>query len=332
LSPANHAIVITTINPPTGAVERFAELPGHRLVVVGDKKTPIGWRCDGATFLAVDGPESAVFSLSAALPFNHYCRKMIGYLHAMALGAEAIVDTDDDNLPKPGWSFPTWDGAFDEVRGDAGFVNVYRYFTAQRIWPRGLPLRLINDAGKLPGVSPAQGARVGVWQGLADEDPDVDAIYRLTSDAPCRFDDRPPLVLGSGTITPFNSQNTMFRKELFALLYLPTSVTFRFTDILRSLVAQPILWLHGYRLGFTHATVVQHRNPHDYFSDFLSEVPMYQQVEKVVEVVRGATSSTATIGTNLREAYEALRRAGIVRDAEMRTLDGWSEDLRALGL
>ena len=59
------------------------------------------------------------------------------------------------------------------------------------------------------------------------------------------------MVLGTGTMSPFNTQNTLIRKELFALLYLPTYVTFRFTDILRGLVAQPIMWAAGYALGFT---------------------------------------------------------------------------------
>ena len=37
-------------------------------------------------------------------------------------------------------------------------------------------------------------------------------------------------MLGSGTISPFNSQNTLFTRAVFPLLYLPTYVTFRFTD------------------------------------------------------------------------------------------------------
>ena len=78
---------------------------------------------------------------------------------------------------------------------------------------------------------------VGVWQGLADEDPDVDAIYRLTSDTPCYFNERNPVVLAKGTVCPFNTQNTIIIKPLFNLLYLPTTATFRFTDILRGLVA-----------------------------------------------------------------------------------------------
>jgi hypothetical protein len=324
-------IVITTINEPTEAVVAFAKLADFHLVVVGDKKTPPGWNWPGTTFLASDAPEASEFLLTQALPYNHYCRKMLGYLHAIKSKADTIVDTDDDNIPKAGWTFPAFRGAFEQIGGGPGYVNIYRYYTDQRIWPRGLPLRLINDKKPLRGTRPVPDLRVGVWQGLADEDPDVDAIYRLTSDVPCSFVERAPLVLDSEVITPFNSQNTMFRRELFPLLYLPATVTFRFTDILRSLVSQPIMWLHGYRLGFTNATVVQRRNPHDYFKDFVSEIPMYEHGEKVVKLVQEALSPQDTIAGNLRRGYAALSAQGIVQEAELKILGCWLGDLEALG-
>jgi hypothetical protein len=326
-----NAIVITTINTPTEAVEKFSALPSHDLVVVGDKKTPRDWRCGRTAFLGVDSPDVAGFSLAAALPFNHYCRKMLGYLHAMKAGAETIVDTDDDNIPKSGWSFPAFEGAFDSIPSDLGFINIYKRFSNRPIWPRGLPLRLIKDKGAFVDRIRVEDAKVGVWQGLADEDPDVDAIYRLTSDEPCNFERRAPTVLGRGTITPFNSQNTQFRRELFPLLYLPARVTFRFTDILRSFVAQPIMWKRGYTLGFVEATVVQKRNPHDYFKDFVSEIPMYEHTEKSVEVVAGSLTDGGTIADDLRAAYAALHRAGIVPSEELPILDCWLKDLAALG-
>jgi len=324
-------IVITTINEPTEAVERFSKLSDFRLVVIGDMKTPRNWHWHNAIFLGVDSPESRAFSLSSALPFNHYSRKMLGYLHAVKLGAETIVDTDDDNIPKEDWVFPAFDGNFDCAADNMGFVNIYKHFTDRHIWPRGLPLRLINDKRSLQKALLPQNTRVGVWQGLADEDPDVDAIYRLTSDEPCYFASRNPIVLNKGTISPFNSQNTVFRKELFTLLYLPAFVTFRFTDILRSFVGLPIMWLYGYGLGFTNATVVQKRNVHDYFHDFLSEIPMYQHGENVIEIVRSATSAGRSIAENLRLAYDALRRNGVVPDEELKTLECWLKDMEGLG-
>jgi len=278
-------IVITTIFEPTEAVKEFANITNHQLIVVGDKKTPKEWKFDNVKFLSVEDQQQMNFETAKIIPYNHYCRKMLGYLWAMKNKSEFIIDTDDDNIPKSNWCFPTMNGTYDYIPDNKGFINIYQLYTDKKIWARGLPLNLITKDFKLQESLKIQNCKVGVWQGLADEDPDVDAIYRLTSDELCIFSERPPVVLGEGTISPFNSQNTIITKELFTLLYLPSFVTFRFTDILRGLVFQPIMWLYGYNLGFVNATVIQKRNPHDYFKDFLSELPMYQHCEEVIDLV-----------------------------------------------
>ncbi len=325
------SIVITTINSPSKAVKKFAELEGYSLIIVGDKKTPNPWFLNSTKFISIEEQSALGYRLSAALPFNHYCRKMLGYIYALRNGAEMIVDTDDDNLPKSGWSFPEFHGNFEETADNLGFVNVYGLYTEKHVWPRGLPLRLISEHAPLTTERSNEVVRIGIWQGLADEDPDVDAIYRLTSDDPIYFDERPPVVLGAGTISPFNSQNTIFCRSCVPLMYLPTKVTFRFTDILRGLVAQPIMWKHDLRLGFTNATVVQKRNPHDYMKDFESEIPMYLHSEKVVEIVDAATTGSASIPDNLYRSYEALVREGIVPADEMTSLTAWVHDLEDVG-
>jgi hypothetical protein len=324
-------IVITSIFHPTEAVRLFANLPGYQLVVVGDRKSPTDWACEGVEYLSIHDQEGSVYSLQGKLPFNHYCRKMLGYLRAIENGAQIIIDTDDDNLPKAGWAFPPFDAHYDQLPGGRGFVNIYQLFSDQPIWPRGLPLDLIRGDSRLDkGELQALPCKVGVWQGLADEDPDVDAIYRLTSNEPCYFDDRPPVVLAADTLSPYNSQNTATRRELFALLYLPVFVTFRFTDILRSLVAQPIMAKFGYQLGFMNATVVQKRNPHDYMKDFISEIPMYEHTRRVVQIVTESLSGKNSIESCLESAYEALCRHGIVPATELETLAAWLTDLRSL--
>jgi hypothetical protein len=193
-------------------------------------------------------------------------------------------------------------------------------------------LRLITSRFDFEIQAGAPGQQVGIWQGLADGDPDVDAIYRLTNGELCFFNDRNPILLRAGTLSPINSQNTLIRKELFPLLYLPTTVSFRFTDILRGLIAQPIMWAAGYALGFVGATVVQERNPHDYFQDFLSELPMYQHCEAVVDAVSAVVNESRSITSNFREAYRTLRAKDIVSERELVTLDAWLEDLERIRL
>jgi hypothetical protein len=316
-------IIITSIFNPTEAIEAFAALPDYHLVVVGDKKTPAGWHFENCTFLNVDDQLNLSLSLANTIPFNHYGRKMLGYVYAMQQGADIIIDTDDDNIPYKNWSFPDFKGEYLSSRTDLGWVNVYHHYSEQPIWPRGLPLRHVK-AGRdvLQWQEEKKMQHIGIWQGLADEDPDVDAIYRLTSDVPCIFNKKEPIVLEKGTVSPFNSQNTAIRKELFPLLFLPSFVTFRFTDILRGIIAQPILWEHDYRLGFTGATVVQKRNVHDYFRDFESEVPMYLYTEKSFEAVCNAMSK-ASIKDNLYNAYEALLKINVVEEREMTVLNEW---------
>ncbi len=322
------AVVITTIFEPTAAVRAFAAMGGWRLVVAGDRRTPDGWRLDGARFLSAREQEGAGWRLASRLPWDHYCRKMLGYLCAIHEGAEVIYDVDDDNLPKDDWAVPALEGTFATWRRP-GFVNVYSYFSGELIWPRGFPLQKIRDPDtRVDGVALAsEPAKVGVWQGLADADPDVDAIWRLTQGREIVFRSRPPLVLAAGAVCPFNTQSTLFRREVFPLLYIPTTVTFRFCDILRGLVAQPILWRHGYRLGFHEAMVVQERNPHDGMSDFESEIPCYLDAHRVVGIVEDALSGHVSLDDQLTAAYGALARAGIVAEGELSVLEAWLEDL-----
>jgi len=320
-------IVITSIFEPTEAVIAFARMNDYSLIVVGDKKTPSGWHCANVDYLSVEKQNELNFHIGPLLPFNHYGRKMLGYLQAMKQGADVIIDTDDDNIPKDNWVFPPLTGSFDAIKENAGFVNIYELYTEQHIWPRGLPLNLIRKARSVANQLITADCNIGIWQGLADEDPDVDAIYRLTSDTPCFFDEREPVVLKKNSLTPFNTQNTLVRKELFPLLYLPAYVTFRFTDILKGLVAQPIMWLYGYELGFTKATVVQKRNPHDYFKDFVSEIPMYENIERVIDITTGAISADLDIKANLFNTYEALLAKGIVVKEELTLLTAWLKDV-----
>jgi hypothetical protein len=315
-------IVITSIFPPTEAIEKFAKLKEWKVIVVGDRKTEAEWNYPGVTYISPEEQQEVFNKFSSLLPWNSYTRKNIGYLHAISQGARVIYETDDDNIPLENWVNEPDFSTEAELLSDASFVNIYSYFTDKKVWPRGIPLRCVLDP-ETPKVTSATNLMVGVWQFLADGDPDVDAIYRLTNNTPIYFNLRAPLVLNQGACCPFNSQNTYFRKEVFPLLYLPSTVTFRFTDILRGLVAQPILWAAGYHLGFAGATVLQKRNPHDYLNDFESEIPCYLLAERVVQIAKVAVSSEMSIPENLLSVYRALSDKGIVSEKELETLNCW---------
>ena len=329
--PANgsqRAIIITSINPPTKAVEKLAALEHYQLIVVGDKKSPADWQCNNTRYLSVEEQQRMGSELAKHLPYNNYGRKMLGYIEALRLGCSDLIDIDDDNIPKEDWQFPALQGEFDTVASDLGMVNMYQLYSKQMIWPRGLPLSLIRTDSKLEPTIHRAEHRIGIWQGLADGDPDVDAIYRLCYNNLCYFDKRAPVVLPPGTVCPCNTQNTLTCKELIALMYLPVTMeSERFTDILRGLVAQAIMWTTEYRLGFLEATVLQERNPHNYMKDFIDEISMYRDVDYIIEWIQDVIKPQQSLGENLRAAYVRLREKGVVEDFELTLIDAWLEDI-----
>jgi hypothetical protein len=97
-------------------------------------------------------------------------------------------------------------------------------------------------------------------------------------------------------------------------------------------VAQPIMWLMGYKLGFSKATVIQERNPHNYLKDFESEIPFYLFAEKIIDLVTNSIKPNNSISDNLRESYNVLYENKIVAKKELSLLDNWLRDLETLGI
>ena len=324
-------IVVTSIHPPTAALRRVGELcqSGEwNAVVVADEQTPADWACPGVELLS-RADQRRYGALAEAIPNRHYSRKNLGYLHAMERGARVILDLDDDNVPLDGFGQGlNVEIAHGRSLQSAGWANVYPHFGPTPggvVWPRGLPLDAIHATGT---ATPLAGpARCPIQQFLADGDPDVDAIHRLTTPGEIGFDPAAtPLVLDRGCWSPFNSQSTVFFEEAFPLLYLPSFVSFRMTDIWRSLVAQAALWHTGGRVAFHTPTVRQTRNPHDLMRDFEEEVPGYLHNRRLGEVLEEA-SERLPPGTGLLGCvvalWQAMVRTGVLREHELGLLESW---------
>jgi hypothetical protein len=320
-------IVITSIFSPSEAIKKFSKIEGWRVIVVGDKKTQGDWQCENVTYLSPKKQQQLGFEIVKHLPWNHYSRKMIGYLYAIKEGADVIYDTDDDNIPLQHWYQPEFIGNHKTLSG-ISFVNIYSYFTDKKVWPRGLPLQKILNTKKAKEKNKKNS--LGIWQFLANNDPDVDAIYRLTDNTPIIFNDGPLVVLEKNTIAPINTQNTFFHKKAFPLLFLPAFVTFRFTDILRGFVAQPILWTKNSRAGFGGATVVQKRNIHDYHQDFESEIPMHLHTKTVIQTAKQTADPQLSYADNLINIYTELQKLSIVTKKELRLLMAWCNDIKKI--
>lgn len=320
-------LVLTTVHAPGAAVEELLVRRGDAwgVVVVGDTRTPAAWAERPVEFLSLARQGELFGDLAAAAPAGHYARKNFGYLHARRLGAAVILDVDDDGFPLAG--FPPAPSATTGGRlvGGGDWVNVYRWFTDRLIWPRGLPLDAIHRRGDV--VAPAITRHCPVQQFLVDDDPDVDAIYRLVFPATdVAFDPGArPVLLEPGTWCPFNSQNTLWFAEAFPLLYLPFHCSSRVSDIWRGLVAQRALWLAGHALAFHTATLRQARNPHDLMRDFADETALYLQNRAVVACLDRAADRLggAALAAAGRALWLALVDAGLLPAAEAPLIERW---------
>jgi hypothetical protein len=333
----NTAFVLTTINPPTRALQAFSEgcrAVGWPCYVVGDRKTPKNFYLRYASFLSIDDKQLEDFAYARHCHENTYARKNIGYLEAVRYGAQIIVESDDDNLPYRQF-FQSRDIDVSCCRIDSGgWFNVYRYFTDVFIWPRGFPLGEVpNSQGLLTQCTlHSVTSHCPVQQSLADMNPDVDAIFRLLYPMEIRFKQDTKVVLGPGTWCPFNSQNTTWWKEAFPLMYLPTHCSFRMTDIWRSLVAQRIGWEYGWQVAFHSPSVWQERNTHDLIHDFKEEVPGYLANQKIAVALENLNllPDMGSIADNLILAYEVLIHHGFVGREETSLLKFWLDDMNRL--
>jgi hypothetical protein len=321
------AIVITSIHGKTPAMEMYEKMDGWHVIVVGDEKSVPIESSDSLTYLSVADQRKLDFAYTEHCPNNHYARKNIGYLYALKEGARQIYDTDDDNLPLADWNDPTDEGLV-AAESPTGFANVYAHFSDTFCWPRGFPLDMLHGE-TTKASSPQKRVTVGVWQSLADGDPDVDAVFRMVFPGTVSFKKKAPLALLPGTYCPFNSQCTFWRRDASPLLYLPSTVTFRYTDILRGYVAQRLLWQQGRVLAFTSPVVRQDRNEHDLMSDFESEVPCQLHAHDVARLLRELTLGSDA-SDNMRCAYGALRENGIVQPNETNACDAWLSDIESI--
>ena len=328
------SLIITSIaNDKHPILKQFAEeckTNNTPFIVIGDTKSPKEFNLAGCDFWSVERQLTLPFELAKALPTKHYSRKNLGYLIAIQKGSTELVETDDDNIPRKEF----WNDKSPNVESykfeNNGWVNVYHYFTKNKIWPRGFPLEELQNKQVDLSTLKNELVHCPIQQGLADENPDVDAVYRLTYPLPINFEIQTKLALGRNAWSPFNSQNTYWYKEAFPLLYLPSYCSFRMTDIWRSYVAQRIAWECGWAVLYHESTVKQERNDHNLMKDFEDEISGYTNNFNICKELQSLNLKAGKehIFENLIMCYQKLIHINVIGKEEMDLVKAWVSDLK----
>lgn len=325
-------IVITSINYPTSAVKAMCALQDWHTVIVADVSTPTDWAFPGCILLTVQ--EQLNCFPRFQLPVHSYTRKAYGYLFAIQRGAQWLLDTDDDNELKV---LPQIETNFNMSLARmlvSGFAsgNPYAAFGQPHIWPRGAALEWLHKKPITPVYTDA--VDVAIVQGLANLDPDVDALWRLThlnQIGHIHFDEpNSPLIVPKDMLVPFNSQNTLFHYTAFWGLFLPTTTSFRVCDIWRGYWTERILWEldQPASLIFTQATVDQVRNAHRYTSDMVEETQLYEQSGQLINFLKDFKGSeTAELSQFIIQLSTSMARAGFWGWEDVDLIEKWLHEL-----
>ena len=350
--------VVTTINALTPSVKRAAALAGDWCtVVVADRGTPKDYLQGASSAVArnlvllSEADQEHLEATNAyvrATPWRHFSRKSIGYLFAIAHGAEVIFDFDDDNQLKPGATgepkspLPAEprSGRLDEARrtGTNAF-NPYPMMGAslEDTWPRGFPLASITDP-KTFSVNRERGkaafSKVAIFQSLADHDPDVDAIFRLTRrQSHFTFGaGAAPVAVPKNVFAPYNAQASIHKRPGFFAMLLPISVPGRVSDIWRSYIAQRLLWDVGMQIAFTAPTVTQQRGEHDSLRDMDAEQDLYAKTGELLRFLESWNAThIPTMAGRLERLYADLYAREYVQLADVTSAQRWIKELYRIG-
>ena len=338
-------IIVTTIYNPTEQCRNLSRTKGFKFLVIGDKKTPDDWKLDNTRFLNLIDQESLNFSTFKSTPINSYNRKNIGYLFAIMQGAKFIYDTDDHNFPlvdlSQHFNYDEYELSLlfkyhSYKKNNRNCVNPYAHFGQPLIWPRGFPLSEIKNNHLNEYYAGKRKSSI-IQQGLVNGDPDVDAIFLLTKSRSKKklelfFDSSSPSVqIPKKLFSPFNSQNTLFSYKAFWSLYLPTTVSFRLTDIWRSYWAQRLMWLLDETVTFRGPSAYQIRNSHSYFKDFYDEKLMYLKTENLVNFLLEWKCLKNKFYECIMDLSIQMADNGFWEKDEINSIKNWLNDLNSIG-
>jgi hypothetical protein len=329
------ALVLTTIADPALLEGYFDNFSAHghlddvRVFVIPDVKTLVSAfeRCASLRSRGLQMDCPALEEQDAFLHFLGFppdeiprCsdnRRNVGYLMALACGAEILVSIDDDNycLPEGDYlaahSVVTQPAASTEIVESATrWFNVCELLTlepARCVYPRGFPYFARH---KPPASATSKGnAAVRINAGLWLGDPDLDAPTWMVAPVAAKSFSGRSVVLGPSTWSPINSQNTALHRDAIPAYYFlrmgaelgPFPID-RFGDIFSGYFTLACALHLGFAARFGTPVAQHRRNSHNYIRDAAQEMAGISLLEELLPWLQ----ETKLDGANFADAYLSL--------------------------
>ena len=266
-------IITTTINKPTAATKKFANVEGWDFLVVGDRKTPHN-EYDEYTYLHPENQEKLDKNLSDMIGWDCIQRRNMGFVYALKHGYKHIATVDDDNIPLDRWGELFKPQEIDVYSTDFGFFDPLSVTKYKHLWHRGFPIQHVHKKNNITRTK-HRFEKFDVQANLWNGDPDVDAMCRMIYAPECEFNNG---WYTTDCITPFNSQNTILSSDALKHYFMFDKVG-RMDDIFGAYVLQK----KGFNVVFGPPTVYQDRNDHDLTIDMKREYIGYENVKDIID-------------------------------------------------
>jgi hypothetical protein len=325
-------IVTTTINGITPAIEKFDNMPGWNLIVIGDNKTPKDYKLENGRYVSPEEQKTLKFESVKMIPWNLIQRRNIGYLLALEAGADIIATIDDDNIP-----YDNWDKSNEITREmkevlcrSAKLVldPVHGRYTGTHldIWHRGFPVQLLEDRNNIT-FGPDRNC-VDVVAGMWNGDPDVDAIARIAAQGlDLRFT-KVNTRIAVGTFSPFNTQNTFLSRRAAMCMCLPFDIG-RMDDIWASYMTQKVMWSCKSAVVYTEPTVYQDRNIHDLTKDLEKEMIGYKHtLEFITHLKELELNEADDVLDKYMAVVDHVAKLPFVSETMTKFQKAWIKDIR----
>jgi hypothetical protein len=226
-------------------------------------------------------------TIANLIPYDSDNRRNIGFLMALDLGCDLLVSIDDDNYCRSDTDFVGehsvvgTTGRDPQAASSDGWFNLCSLLTADttaEVFPRGFPYYARRQNRRLQITDPSCERVVAINAGLWLDDPDVDAISRLSLNPKTGGMDGKSLILAPQTWSPINTQNTALLREAVASYYyvrmgypLKGLKIDRFGDILSGYFVQKCTKQLGRAIRIGTPVADHVRTPHNLFKDLYDE-------------------------------------------------------------
>lgn len=310
-------IVTTTINKPTNLIKVAQDSKKYKhdyeIVVVGDKKTLNETKlfCDENEFVYLDCESQIEFlknhfpNYVDACPWNCIQRRNIGFLYAYYHNADVVLSIDDDNYFNGENLVGEHISALNLKNGFAqssknGWLNPACHLL---VYHRGFSFKdRCNRFKNESTFKSINNLNVVVNAGLWTGDPDVDAVTRIAYNPKVNYinTDFYPIIPASGTMSPFNSQNTAIKKEVIPAYCMIVGVG-RYNDIIPSYFVKKIADHLNHQISYGLPIVHQERNKHDLHQDLKNELLGMKYIDLIVEWINNCTLTKSTYYDCIKE-------------------------------